>query len=1016
MTGVILIVFFLFGLFSLFSMELDLLPEINLPVAVVATAYDNAGPAEVEAQVTRLVESAMATVGGVDTLRSTSSEGSSLVIVNLGWGTDLDVATSEMRETLDRIRNLLPDGAGQPRVIKLDPGLLPVVTLSLAGSGRLSDIQETAEDVIIPRLERIEGVASVDLAGGRERQIQVRLDPDRMTQYALDFETIGQILMASNLNLPGGTLAEGNRGFTLRTLGEFTSVADIAQVLIPTANGGAVRLEDIAQVIETEATVQSITRLDSDPSIALSIRKESGANTVMVSSRVREEMAALMSELPPDLRVVETMDQGRFVVQSIQNVLFNGLIGGLLAIVVLFLFLRDWRSTLVTAIAIPFAAIVSFTFIYFMGLTMNLLSMGGLALGIGMMVDNAIVVLENVFRKLKQGLTPAMAAVEGTTEVGAAITASTLTTLSVFIPIIFTEGLAAEIFGDLSLTISAALGASLLIALTGIPLIASRLLRRVPKNETDEKTIESGRGLAGKYRGFLGWSLSHRGPVIGLLVLTLALGALAIPFIETEFLPEMDDGQILVDVRLPPGTTLTQTDVTIEALRDRYRDLPEVAAILTYSGTSAGGGMGAADTAQGQLQLTLVDLSDRRRNTSEIAENIRTLSSQVPGCEVSVQAGMMAGMGDAAGGFGGPAVTVEIRGEDLGTLEALTGELAGAIETLEGTSEIRTSFDEGAPELQLIIDRTRAADLGITPAQIARTVRAASMGETVTRVRLDGSDLDVLMRLDEDHLSDRTAVLHLPLRLPTGVMVPLMEVADLVEAVGPSTIERTNQARSATVTAHVTGRSASAVNAEVAELGRALSLPPGYTLDLEGEQALMQESFSVLTWVAILGFVLMYLIMAAQFESFVFPLSVILTVPMSLIGIAVVLAVTGRTFDVGAFVGMIMVMGIIVNNAIVMVDYTNQLRQGGMDRRTAMLTAGSVRMRPVLMTALTTVLAMIPLSLGLGEGAEMQVPLATTVMAGLATGTLLTLVVLPVLYTLIDDLANGQQYSKKEEL
>ncbi|MFO7942066.1 MAG: efflux RND transporter permease subunit, partial [Bacillota bacterium] len=752
---------------------------------------------------------------------------------------------------------------------------------------------------------------------------------------------------------------------------------------------------------------KSITRLDGEPSIALSVSKESGANTVTVSNRVDAAMDDLAGELPAGLRVAEVMDQGRFIVAAIRRVFSNAMIGGVLAIAVLFAFLRDWRSTLVTALAIPFAAVVSFTFTYFAGLTMNLLSMGGLALGIGMMVDNAIVVLENIFRKLDEGGSVAAAAIAGTSEVAAAITASTLTTLSVFLPIIFTEGLASEIFGDLSLTVSAALGASLLVALIGVPLLASRLLRRRTGGQSAAGEWSS-RGLPRTYSRFLDWSLDNRGWIIALLLLALLGGAVAVPFIDTAFLPQIDDGQIMVDVELPAGTALSRTDSVMEELESKYREIPEVDSILTYSGTTVGLGMGGADSSSGQIQVTLVDQDERRRSSEKVSEEVRELSADVPGCEVSVTAGMFASMaGSSLGGYGGPSIELAFRGDDMDALEDLTGEMAQSITQLEGTYDVRTSFDEGAPELRLAVDRIKAANLGVTPAQIARTVRTASVGEVATRYRVTGSEMDILLIFEEDAVGDREGLMSIPVHLAGGRVVPLMEVVDIREEVGPTEIDRIDQSRSGTVTARVTGRPASEVNAEVAQIADGMNLPPGYTVDLEGEQALIDESFGTLAWVAVLGFLLMYLIMSAQFESFAFPLSVILTVPMSLIGIAGVLAITGRTFDVSAFVGLIVVMGIIVNNAIVMVDYANQLRRGGMRRREAMITAGTVRMRPVLMTALTTVLAMVPLALGIGEGMEMQVPLATTVMGGLSVGTVLTLVVLPVMYTLIDDVTGG---------
>lgn len=1014
LTSVVLIILFLFGAFSLFSMELDLLPDINLPVAVVITPYDDAGPQEVEQHVTEVVEEAMATVGGAETIRSTSREGSSMVMVEFDWGTDLDSATFDMREALDLVTDALPDDADDSRVLQFDPGMLPILTLSVAGLGDLSEMQAVTEDVIAPRLERIEGVASVDVDGTRDQQVQVRLDPVKLEQYGIALDQLGELIMAANLNVPGGTFAEGATDLTVRTLGEFESIDDVKNVTVPTADGDTLQLRDLGHIEKAPEPTQSLTRLDDEPSLALSINRESGANTVRVSESVQQTMNELADELPAGLDVATIMDQGDFIVVSIRNVLYNGLAGGLLAILVLLFFLRDWRSTVVTAVAIPFSAIIAFTFIYFAGLTMNLLSMGGLALGIGMMVDNAIVVLENIFRKLTDGASANDAAITGTREVGGAITASTLTTLSVFLPIIFTEGLAAEIFRDLSLTVSFALVASLLVALTGIPLLASRLLRRHDASPTSTQRTP----LITRYRHFLTWSLTHRKWVVGILVLALMVGGFSAMGIDTQFLPSIDDGTLMIDVDMPPGTPLEETDRIMEKLETALRELPEVASILTFSGTSAGLAAGEdADSTSGQIQLTLVDRRIRERSAEAVAEATRAIARDIPGPEISVTAGMMTEMAEGGeAGLGGPDIEVEFRGDDLDRLQDITEALSDQMGDMPGVYDIQTSFDEGAPELRLQVDRQRAANFGLSSAQIGQTVRAASAGQVVTRYRADEQDLEVIVQFTDEALADRDRLLRIPIHTPDGdAHVPLMEVAELKEAVGPVTVERTDQSRSASVSAQMTGESPAEATQEIGKGIEALDLPPGYSYSFEGEQALIDETFGDLFWVALMGFALMYLIMAAQFESFVFPLSVILTVPMSLVGVAVILAATGRPFDVGAFVGLIMVMGIIVNNAIVMVDYINQIRRQGRPRHDAIREAAGIRLRPVLMTALTTILAMVPLALGIGQGAEIQVPLATTVMGGLITGTLLTLVVLPVLYSLIDDLFGGRRQAPKDQ-
>lgn len=1036
--SVILIIIFGLGLFSLTGIPLDLLPEMNFPVAVVATSYSGAGPEEVETLVTRPIESAMATVSSVETVSSVSNEGSSLVVVQFNWGINIDQATLDMREAIDMVRGFLPDGAGDPRVFKFDPSQMPIMTLGVSGPYDTIQVQSFVEDVVVPRLERIPGVAAVSVDGDRQREIQVRFDAATLAAHGISLSQVAQVLQANNLNLPGGTVDEGSRSYSVRVMGEFTSLEDIKSVVIPTAMGAGLRLGDIAQVIDTHAEAGSLTRLNGQPSLGLSIQKESGANTVNVSQRVHRELDRLVTEMPQGFQFAVVIDQAEFILQSLRGMANDTILGAILAIVILWVFLRDWRSTMVIAIAIPFSVVATFCLVYFANITLNLLSLGGLALGVGMMVDNAIVVLENIFRMGQEGLPPDEAAIQGANEVAAAITASTLTTLSVFLPVVFLRGLAAEIFRDLSLTVSFSLAASLLVAITGIPMLTSRLFRRGPaaalapagqgvpgeasvpaiaggsSNEAggavDSSTSKSGRpGIADYYRRFLVWSLGNRRWVMAGLGGAVVLALLLTFAVDAEFLPSVDEGQIFVDAEFPAGTTLAEADRIMGLLEGAALRLPEAEKVFTYVGGSAGfgqpGGSGGA-VGNGQVQIVLVPKNQRQRSTKGVADELRQFAATVPGARISIADTSATGMGmggGSGGGFGGPPISITIKGDDLNVLRRLADETALRLEGIDGLRDVATSFDEGLPELRVVVDRQRAAALGITPAQVAQTVRTAMVGQTVTQFRDAGTEVDVTIRLDDHSVGDRMSIAALPVPTAMGGYVSLSTVADLEEGVGPTSIARTDQSRIANVTAYLDGSPLGAVVGPVQEALARMELPSGYDLEMGGEQETMGDAFGSLAVAALMGFFLMYFIMAAQFESYIFPISVMLTVPMALVGIVFGLAITGRTFSAAAFVGLITVMGVIVNNAIVLVDYAGRLRREGMPRDQAIVRAGTVRLRPILMTALTTILATLPLALGLGEGSEIQAPMATVVGSGLLIGTILTLIVLPVLYTILDE-------------
>jgi len=999
------LVVLLLGAYALRGITLDLLPDFTYPVAIVSTRYSGAGPKEVEKLVTRPVEEAVGTVNNVKTVSSESSEGLSIVVAEFNWGTDMDFATLEMREKVDRVRRFLPDDAEEPSILKIDPSMMPAIALTVSGGRSLADLKDTAEDVIKGRLERIEGVASVSVEGGREREIQVVVDPARLQLYGLAMQQVVQALRTENVALPGGNVEEGGKRLVVRTVGEFEDLDDVRDVPISCPGGGVVKLRDVAAVVDGFADSERRARLNLEPSIGLTVYKQSSANTVRVATAVLREMERLRSEIPQGIEFEVAMNQAEFITQALNAMAQNATVGALLAVAILFLFLGSARSTLVAGLAIPLSVVATFALIRFGDLTLNLMSLGGLALGVGMLVDNTIVVLENIFRHRQEGEEPLLASERGANEVANAITASTLTTLGVFLPVVFIKGLASELFTELALTVSFALFASLAISLTFTPMLSARLLVRgaapTMKGAAARATARVARfveRVTDRYGRFLAWSLDHRAIVVGATAVAFAASLALLPLVGVEFMPGMDTGSFMVDVKLPAGTVLDKTDAIVQRMEQTIIDLPEVRSVYSSVGNAGMYFGGSEGPEVATVNGRLVPRSERDRSTEEIVEALRREFEMIPGAEVEVTVfrGMM-------GGLSGPPVSVDISGDDLEVLEGLAEEVAERVEKVPGVREVDSGVGEGQPEVSIRVNRSRAAHYGVGAAQIASTVNAAIEREVATRYRVDGEEIDVRVIAPEGSRQNLQDLRSLLVMTPLGVEVPVGDLAEIELAQGPTSIVREAQARQVSVTGELYGRPLEAVIGDIQDRLEGLRLPPGYEIEYGGEAEMMTEAFGSLTTALLIALVLVYAILATLYESFVHPLTIMVTVPLAFTGAAASLALTGRTLNVGSLVGVIMLAGIVVNNAIVLVDYLNQLRGRGLDRRDAIIRAGSVRLRPIVMTALTTVLGLFPLALGIGEGSEITAPLATVVMGGLLASTVLTLVVLPVMYSLIED-------------
>src|SRR6056297_799603 len=987
------------GFISLDRLSIELLPNITFPGAAVVTSYQDAGPEEVESLVTKRLENSLATVTNVKSINSTSDAGQSTIVMEFNYGTDMDFAALDMREATDMVSGILPDDAGEPLIFQFDPSMIPILQLGVYSGQNLADLKTNVEDNVIPRLERLPGVASVNLTGGLDREILIELDRNKMENYGVDFNSVTQNLLLENFNLSGGKVDRGNIEYLIRVTGKFENIDQIREVLIPTGSRqGFVKLSDIANIKDTFKEMQSITRVNGQPSIGLTIQKQTDANTVAVANRVRDEVDAIKGDYE-NLNLVPIADQAEYIEDSINNVYRNAILGGLLAVIVLFLFLRNIRSTLIIGLTIPISVVATFLLLYFGGLTINIISLGGLALGIGMLVDNSIVVLENIFRYKQYGLNRVEAASRGSEEVGMAITASTFTTIVVFLPVIFVEGLTAQIFRELALTVSFSLFASLIVALTLIPMLSSKILKLTKKQM--KLGTDSTLGFVKKnYQRSLNWFLHHRWTII-IIILILGVGAgfLAVD-LGTEFLPQFDQGQFTVEYSLPVGTVIEETDDVAKKLEDTIGKIPEVETIFTNIGVS-NMMSGSTSSETGSFTVILKDLAERERSTSQVMEELRQ-KVKIAGADISIE---------SQSGFfeptGGATINIKKDSQNLDELERLSGLVMEQMRQVEGVREVEDSFEEGRPEFNIQIDRALAARLGLRTRSVANTVKTAVTGSVATQFEVGGDQYDVRVTLTEEDKRNLEQIKNIMLPSPTGAKVPLSRVAQFDLSKGPKQILRINQERYAEITASLFQTDlGTAVNEIQQRINDNVEFPEGYNIRYGGQFQDLQQSFTDLFYAFLLAIVLVYMVMASQFESLVHPLVIMFTVPLAVIGVVYGLYITNTTISVPALIGIITLTGIVVNNAIVLVDYINRLREEGKTKLDSILEAGPIRLRPIMMTALTTVLALVPLGLGIGEGSELEQPLAIVVISGLLFSTFLTLYVIPVLYSLFTDISD----------
>lgn len=1008
----IMIVLVMIGSIALPLLPVDLYPNLEIPTANVSVTWSGASPALVEQQITKRVEATMATLSGVTGISSNSRTGASSVSVDFNYGTNLDQAVLSMRDKLDRLKRSLPSDADAPVVSRVDPNSTPVLTLALYGKTDLITLRDLADNVVSPAVQQVDGVASVGVTGGRVRQVQILIDPVKLQQYNISFSTVSSALGNDNSSTDAGLINKGSQLVPLHIDGQFKSVAEIGKVQVQLGRGQTIALGDLGQIVDTYQDVTMEARKDGQPSVSLSVLKQTGGNTVSVSDNIQKSLKSIQSKLPNGVQIAVLSDQAKFIRQSISTVVDHTLLGGVFSVLILLLFLRSVRATLVIGIVIPISVISTFSLMYFSGQTVNTITLGGLALGLGSLVDFAVVVLESIFRKRHEGMDPDEAAKIGTKEVGTAVMASALAQIAVFAPTAFINGLSRQFFWPMALTVGFSHIAAWFAAVTLVPMLAAKFLKRnideeLPTGKSWNPFVWFGRGinrLTRAYARLLRWSLLHRPVIVATTVALFAASIYSARFVGSELTPKTDAGQVNVFMNLAQGTSFELTNQLASKIENKIKDIPEVDTIFTNVGSQGGGAFQSAATNTASIQVMLKPLGQRKKSSDQVAEQIRALTQGNPGAQigVNVPSGVrLPGLG-GGGNFGGGDFSVSLSGPDLNVLQKLADLVVEEVSSVDGTRNVQNTLDRTTPQFNLTINRDAAAHYGVSLREVMTALRTAYQGNVATQFSTGNSQISVLLKYPNEFTNKIENFNNITINTSSGALVPLNQIAHVEPGAGPAQIRRQDQNRVATVQASVFGAAVGDVQAQVKAKIDAIQPPDGYQLKMGGQATQQNSAFKDLSFMLILSVVLVYMVMASQFESLYGPFVIMFSLPPTFVGAILGLLVTHRTINMNSIIGMIMLVGIVVNNAIVLVDYTNQLRKRGMPLFDALIEAGQVRLRPILMTTGTTVLAMLPLVIGFGEGAETQASMATVVAFGLVLSTMITLVLVPVVFTLLD--------------
>ncbi len=1027
-TGIVI-----FGWVSLRELPQELFPEIVYPQLTVVAPYANAAPEEIETLITRPIEEAVGTVAGLKRLRSLSKEGLCMVIADFGWDQNINFAALGIREKLDLIKERLPREAEEPVVLQYNPFERPILTLSITTSGDRSPVslRELTRRMIKDEMEKVEGVASATISGGLEREILVEIDRDRLSARSIPILDVTKSITNANINYPAGTIKESFYEYLVRTLGEFEHVSDIEKVAIGREEKDSYRarqqemleesekrgyisrdkrliyLKDVARVIDGLKERTSYSRYNGRENISLSIQKQALGNTVKTINRAKEKLKELKNDLPEDIEITVVYDQSLYIKESINGVRNAALQGGILVFFVLLYFLRSWSSAAIVIFTIPISVMVTFALMYMWGVSMNMMSLGGLAFGVGMLVDSAVVVVENIFRHMQMGEGRKVSSVDGTNEVFMAVTGSILTTVVVFLPLIFVIGIIGQITKDFALTVTFSLLMSLFAAVSIVPMLASRwtVAKQVSSRTEDQNSSEHGeegrtiRAIRKFYSNLLGKYINRRGRYFLFTLVIFLLSIFLFIVMDKELMPKVDQGQFMVRVDLPAGTKLAVTNRVEEEIEKHILTIPEIESINATVGSTRESTVRhvAERLTSSQAEIT-VNLKEKRKlSSSDVVQMIknRLTTTDLEGTrmEYVLQENVL------TTGLEAPApVTIEIKGNKLKVLEELTKRVQGDLGEIEGVYGIKNNLSEPSPETKIYIDKDKASLYGLSVVDIAQTAQIALKGFIPTKFKEGGREYDIRVRLRKEDRDDFNKLSRIQLQSPLGMSIPLSSVASFGMGKGPSEIKRLNQERVVTIYGNIYKRPQKDVIADVNDMIAKLEIPKDYTVKLTGESEAMKASFQSLQFALIAAVLLVYMIMAAIFESLWQPFVILFTIPLSLIGVAWALLITRTSISAYVLMGMGILCGIVVNNAIVLIDCINLFHSRGMGVREAVVNASAVRLRPILMTAITTVLGLLPMAFLGGKGAELRAPIAITAMGGLIVATFLTLIVKPAIY------------------
>lgn len=1007
-TILIFVITMVMGLYSLTQLPIDLYPEIELPFLSVYTTYAGASAADIETNITRPIEDALNSVSGLKEMTSTSSDNVSVIFMEFEYETNLDEASNDVRSSLAFIESFLPEDAEDPTIFKFNSSMMPIIFYAITAEESYKGLEKILDEKLVNPLNRIDGVGNVGLSGVPGREIYVEVDPRRMEAYNLTIEQVGNVLRAENLNMPAGYLEMGKTDYPIRIQGEFAESDLIANVIVGNYNGNNIYIRDVATVNDTIRETKMVSKVDGEQGMVLFVQKMSGANSVQICREVDRDIKKLQKDLPPDIRIEKIIDTSEFIQGSINNLTETLMYAALFVILVVLFFLGRWRATLIIILTIPISLLVAFVYIFITGSSINIISLSSLSIAIGMVVDDAIVVLENITKHIERGSRPREAAIYATNEVWLAVIVTTLTIVAVFLPLTFVKGLTGVLFSQLGWIVSITIIMSMLAAITLTPTLSALLLRLRPVRENapiwtwDGSVYKFLEWLDGFYVRTLAWVLHHKKFVIlGALVIFIA-SMMLFKFIGTEFMPSADESRVSATVELQTGTRVTETEKVADRIDSIVRkQIPEIKLISMSAGrgdkiiTSL---FGQSGTHVVTFTFALVDVEDRKRSSEEVAEEIRGIISPMPeviNFSVLSEGGGMGAMG------GGNTVDIEIYGFDISQTNLLAEQLAEKVKKIPGATNVDISRDKSKPELQIILDQDKLLRYGLTTAQVSTAIRNRVDGLTATRLRQFGDEYDVIVRYKESARNSITELQNIGVALPTGQVIRLGEIATVKEYWSPPNIERKRKERIVTVSVTPYKRALNLIAADIQKEIAAVEIPSGVMVEISGAYEDMMESFMDIGLLMVVAIILVYLVIASQFESLKMPLIIMLSIPFAFSGVAIALFLSGINLSLIAAIGAIMLIGIVVKNAIVLVDFINLTRDRGVELYQAVLISGRSRLRPVLMTSMTTILAMIPLAVNPGEGSELWQPMGITVIGGLVFSTIVTMVIVPVGYVLM---------------